>query len=383
MRMWKWLAATLVVVLAACGGGGDAPPSNELRIGTISPASINAVFPGGGSNRRVTLNAGYSGQLTGSIGVVIEDPDAVFDAAFVRIGAASTVDLDLYVSDTAPVGRHTRPLVIHVCTDLACTRELSGFPRTIPKDVTITGTTLGTSSLQFTSTAGVAPAYQFVTATPPNGVDYTIDQNHVITYFAPDGSDSLTTVGSIFYIVKNATGFAVVPRATFPGRYTGRIPVVTPGHGTVYVDVNYVVGPAVGPVVTLLTPPSASVTGLSGTSTDIAIEIDVVRNLRPVDSSLVSIEHPAGTSPTTELWLRYYESSEFTPTGGPAGSGLRLRVMANACFLGTQCLSPGTYTATVVYSANAYGQSTAVRVPVTFTVNPALQPPPVNPSGNP
>lgn len=375
MKSLKWIAAVMsAAMLAGCGGGGggDSAPSNELRIGTITPSTVNATFTTGEINRRITLSASYSGQLTGSVAVVVVDPDAVFEGAFVRTGIGSTVDLDLYVGAAAPVGRHTRPLVIHVCSDLACTREITGFPRTIQKDVTITGLSVSTTALSFSSTAGSLGAAQHVKVTAPAGVDYTVDLMRYADYRDPNGSTGAVPLGSLFQVQKDATGFSVLPLGAYQGRYTGYLVVAAPGYGSVPVRFDYDVGAASGPVVTLLTP-SLAATGAVGAATDTSVYLDVTRNLQPINDSLVTIEHPPGAGANEQQWLRFAESTEFTPAGGATYSGLRLRFLANACFLGPgpfPCLAAGTYTATIVYRADAYGLSTTVRVPITFTINP-------------
>jgi hypothetical protein len=370
MKSLKWLAAVMAAALAGCGGGGgDGGGSNELRIGTISPSVVTGSFTNLApmAGRNVALSASYSGTLSGNLLIVVEDADAVFAGAFLRMGANSTVILDLQVSDTAPVGRYTQPLRLNACLDATCTRQLGGFPRTIPKDVTITGTTVGTTSLTFNTSAGVAGTAQHVIVTPPNGADFTVDPSSFLEYTDPNGNSSTRTLGEVFFTAKTPTGFSIVPRALWPGRYRGAVQVATPGYATRQVLVEVQVAEAAGPVVTLLTP-SGSAVSTVGASADVAIDVDVVRNLTPVNGGHIAIEFPDGTSPIQQLWLRFWEGTDFTPPVGAVNSGRRLRFYANACFLGSDCLAAGTHTATIVYTATAYNVSTTVRVPVTFTV---------------
>lgn len=371
MKSFRFLVAALAMALAGCGGGGDGgAPSNELTIGAPSPSSITANVSdvAGTAGRSIPLSATYSGTLSGTVYVVVEDPDAVFSGANISYGIG-TVMLNLVMSDTAPAGRYTRPIVVHVCRDATCASEFGGFPRTIPKDVTIRGTAVGTAALTFTSTAGAAAPAQNVTITPPTGLDFTIDGGHYFQYFEPGSSTSgVVNLASVLQITRTSTGISVRPNGTWAGRYTGVIPIATPGHATRYVQVDYQVGAATGPVLTPLTT-SVSASGPQGSSADVFVNVDFLRNMGTVTSSFVQIDATGGTvDPGSTFWVRYYDFALFQHGTGPADNAQRLRFAFRPCFI--TCMPMGTYTANIVLTAQAYGQTSTHTVPVTFTITP-------------
>ena len=342
----------------------------------MTPSAITATFSNyswsndpSGRLRQITLSAPFTGSYSGTLYVVVEDPDGALVSGDVMIDG-STAILTLPLSGTLPVGSYTRPLVIHACRDAACTSEVRGSPQTVQKNLVIKGPTLNVSSLSYTSTGGVAPASQSVIVTTPDaGADFAYETFTYVGAVYPDHSTSMLRIDEVFTITKTSTGFNIQPKGVWPGRYTLPLRVTTPGYDFATLDINYEVGATTSQPFTLLTA-SAAVSGPRGASNEIPVYIDFGKNVQAYDSLRIALQTDDPDSLSRYTWLRFYDSSEITVGDSPAGNGIRLRLFANACFLGYwgSCAPVGTYSARVVVTASAYGQESTYTVPVTFTV---------------
>lgn len=376
MKVVKFVSALFLVAIAACGGGGGGG-SDELSIGAVTPTTVTATFSNktsyeGGDRREVALTASFSGKTTGTIFVLIEDPDAVFQAAELQIDSESSATLRLIVGDSAAVGLYEKPIVLHLCRDVACANEFEGSPRTIQKHITIQGTTLNTSALSFASTVGIAATSQTVAVTAPNGTDFNYEADPYVDHTQPDGSTTKLSTGEVFTITKTPSGLVVQPAGIWAGHYAGRLYVTTPGYARVAVDLDYQVDAAATPVVTPLTS-SVSASGQAGSTDDIPIFVEYVHVMeRDLNGEgFIDINPTAGSpDPSSTFWLRYYDQTSFTHGTGPANNADRLRFFLNPCFFGTNCLAPGTYTANIKLTVGAFDEKATFTVPVTFTVNP-------------
>lgn len=377
MNILGRLAALSCLAIAGCGGGGGGggDGNNGLSIGALSPSAVNVTVPNlpTSSGQDVPLSASYNGTATGPIYVVVVDPDEVFAGAMVDVSVPSVATLHLYMSGRSPIGRYTQPLVLHVCRDAACTSEFEGFPRTIQKDVTIAGTTANASSLSFTSSAGLASPSQALAVSAPAGADFISDWSTnppYVTHTAVDGTTDLQDTASVFTITKSATGFDVHANAALAGHYVGKMIISTVGYANVTVDLDYQVGAAASPVVTPLTA-SVSGTGSAGSSADSAAYVDVLLDMGSLSEQRIDVVATGSSpDPVQTFWLRYYDESSFTSGTGADNDARRLRFYFNACFLGQNCLPPGTYTANIVYTATAWGTTSNITVPVTFVIEP-------------
>jgi hypothetical protein len=376
MKVVRYVSALLLVALAGCGGGGGGE-SEELSIRAVTPSTVTATFSNktsyeGGDPREVALTASFSGETTGAIFVLIEDPDAVFQGAELQIDSESSATLRLTVDDSAAVGVYEKPMVLHVCRDAACASEFDGSPRTIQKHITIEGTTLSTSALSFASTVGIAATSQTVAVTAPSGTDFNYETDPYVNHTGPDGSTNLLSISEVFSITKTSSGLVVRPTGVWAGQFVGRLYVTTPGYAKVAVDLDYQVGTAATPVVTPLTS-SVNGSGQAGSTDDIPVYVEYVHVMERDTNgeSFIAVNAMAGSpDPGSTFWLRYYDQTSFTHGTGPAGNADRLRFFLNPCFFGTDCLAPGTYTANIEVSVSAFGEQSTVTVPVTFTVNP-------------
>lgn len=359
---------SLALFLAACGGGGGGGSEAEsLTLGAISPATATITVSDqakGEESRLIAFSAPYSGTASGTLFVLIEDPDAVLGTHSLDIGSTSaTLRLEV-LSDLLP-GRYTQPLTVHVCLDSGCRQELQGSPQTVAKNITVTGTTLGASSMSFSADGGMVPAAKTVAVTTSGGADWQIDNTSYVSYFEPDGTPSSTAFGlhEVFTVTKTPEGVKVQPKGRWPGRYVTTLTVSSAGHAPRSLDIDYQVGPVTGEALTLQT---VTATG-SGTmiDQDVEIVIDATINMDRSEIS-VGIASLSGTpDPATTEWVRY---SDFDVGLGADGSGLRLRLYANACRF--SCLAPGTYTAQAMVVAEGYGKTFHYTVPVSFTVAP-------------
>jgi hypothetical protein len=317
----------------------------------------------------VVLTASFSGETTGEVFVILEDPDAVFYAPEVQVDSDSSATLRLFVRDDAALGAYDKPMVLHVCRDAACANEFDGSPRTIQKHITIQGTTLSTSALSFASTAGIGATSQNIAVTTPNGTEFSYETDPYLTI---DGMPSGISIDDVFSIAKTSSGLVVRPVGTWAGHYTGRLYVTTPDYAKVAVDLDYQVNSAATPVVTPLTS-SVSGSGRAGSTKDIPIYVEYVHVMeRDANSeSWVDINATGGSpDPGSTFWLRFYDQTSFTHGSGPANNASRLRFFLNPCFFESNCLAPGTYTANIELTVGGFGGETTFTVPVTFTINP-------------
>ncbi len=374
MNFVRYVSAILLVAIAGCGGGGA---SDELSIGSVTPSAVTATFSNktayeGGDPREVVLTASFSGNATGEIFVVVEDPDAVFAVRDLEINGETSATLRLDVKDSAAVGLYEKPMVVHVCRDAACANEFAGSPRTVQKHITIQGTTVSTSALSFASTVGMGAPSQTVAVTTPSGTDFNYEFDAYVEHTAPDGTTNLQYLDEVFSITKTSSGLVVHPVGKWAGHYAVKFNITTPGYSNVAVNLAYQVDEAATPVATPLTS-SVSASGQAGSTDDIPIYVEYVHVMdRDPDAfGSISVNATAGSpDPGSTLWLRYYDQTTFTHGAGPADNADRLRFFLNPCFFGQDCLAPGTYTADIELTVSAFGEESTFTVPVTFTVNP-------------
>lgn len=370
MNFFKRLAALACLVLAGCGGGGDG--HDGLTVGPLSSTAVTATVsnlrmsPG----REVVLTAPYSGTFSGTVFVIVVDPDAVFSTATVDYDASS-VRLHLLVDDNAQIGHYARPMTLHVCRDAACASELASFPRTIQKDFTIQGTAADVTSLSFSSTAGLAPAAQAIAITAPPNAEVTYDAAQWPYVDAVNsGGSGLQSTSLVFTVSRTATGFTVQANPIWAGHYSGHIALVTPGYNPVTIALDYTVGDGVTPVGTLVTTAVAT-TAPAGSTADIDAYVDVVLNMAGLTEQRIEVDATNGSAdPLQANWVRYWDTTPFTYGEATADNAVRVHFKLNPCFYGQHCLAAGRYTANIVYTPSAWGVSTPLTVPVTFDVTP-------------
>ncbi len=378
MRIYRRLAVLCSLVVAGCGGGGGGGGSGSdgLSIGPLSPASVVTTVSNDPSTAQLEfdLTATYTGTTSGTLYVVVVDPDGVFTSASVDANVPSKVTLALEMSGVAPTGHYTKPLVIHVCHDAQCASEFPSFPRTVQKDVTIQGTTTDVSSLSFTSSGGIATGSQSVKVTPPAaGVDFDLQPSPYVDTVGTDGSSSPTSTdtGKVFAITKTATGFDVQGLGSWPAHYKATVNVVIPGYQPVPVTLDYQVGAVTAPIITSLTT-SVSGSAKAGVSQDIPVYVEFVTNVTTAtqlkQNAVAELATNGSADPGSTFWLRYFDQAEFTDGTGPENNATRMRFFFNPCLF--SCLPAGHYTANITVTGTALGTSTTITVPATFDITP-------------
>lgn len=359
-RLSSAATLSLSLLLAACGGGGGGDSDNSLRIGPLSPAEVSAKWADSGQGLRpqVTLSAGYTGTPSGTVYVVVEDPDKLFTSAVPIVGTAqASLELSPAFGDLAP-GRYTKPLVVHVCKDANCTSEYGGSPQTVRKDILVESLTVTPAKLNFTALVAMGAAAQSITITPPAGKDYGYDAYGYVTYKTPDGNISSTSrrLDEVFEVTKTGTGLQVKPKAAWAGQYIWTSFIDTPGYVRRSIEVVYDVSGQGGEAFTVLTPQvSATAVGDEVVYADVDVKVNI-----PPSEVRISV---AGTpDPVEHGWVRFYDSL-------PIEGGTRYRFRINSCGYGVRsCLGVGSHSATLTVAASAYGANWTYNVPLSFTV---------------
>lgn len=124
-----------VLLLGACGGGegGASGPSISL---TFDPASV-VVHTAQGISETVDIVATASGDVSGTIYIVIEDSAHILSGTPSVSQVGEHYNVQLITSPSLAPGHHTGAFKIHLCPNPGCTSEYGGSPYSLPYDVTI------------------------------------------------------------------------------------------------------------------------------------------------------------------------------------------------------------------------------------------------------
>ena len=374
MRIFRRIAALCSLVIAGCGGGGGGGGGDSFSIGPLYPSTVVTTVPNiqTGTQQQVYMTAPFNGSTYSGIYLVVVDPDGVFVSGTVDATRPDKAVLTLEMSGVVPMGHYTQPLIIHLCHDPQCNHEFDSFPRTVPKDVTVQGTTTDVSSLSFTSSGGIAATSQSVKVTlPAAGTDYDLQASPYVDSIGADGSSSPTATftTNVFAITKTATGFDVQGLGSAPGHYKATVDVVVAGYQVVPVTLDYQVGAITTPVITSLTS-SVSGTARVGMREDVPVYVEFVSNLTgsPLSDALVVTATNGSADPGSTFWLRDFGRTWFTYGSGPTGNASRMLFYFNPCLF--SCLPAGHYTANIMVTESAYDASTTITVPATFDITP-------------
>lgn len=369
----RFVLSLCALLLAACGGGGGGggdSGDSELVLGAATPTTLSTTVSNlsfGPGQRQLTLTAPYTGTASGTVYVLVVDPDQALAQPTVQV-LTNTVALTLNVAPNLAVGSYTQPVVVHVCKDAACAQPFRGSPQTFQKNIVVTGTRLGASTMNFSSTLGLAPAPQVVSVTPPPGLTYTVEHTGYTEYTNPSGGTALLNIAEVFDVEVQADGLKVQPKGSYAGRFALTLWVEAQGHARETLTVTYEVGAAVGPTLTLLADAPA-VQGQSGRDADLPLDVELLAS-RAISETRVSLE--GLPDPVSTGWLQFVSITPFAHGGSATDNARRLSLRFNACRGGGvfyTCLSPGTYRANVVLSTTSFNHVSVVSVPVTFVVN--------------
>lgn len=370
--------AVVVAGVSGCGGGsggGTNAPGNivsdEIRIGALSPQSINMTLSRSRTGTsQMVLKTTYSGSTNDAIYVLIEDADRVVIAGSVTVDSSkASASLSLTLDRSLPPGTYTRPVTLRACKDAQCVVEFAGSPQTIAKNVVIAGITLGTPTLSFDSSAGIAPAAQPIAVTTPAGSALSYGFAGYVDY-TRDGGKSLLNIREVFEITPTSTGLLVQPKARSEGLYQLSLLMGAGDFASETVNITYRVGPPAKGHVTILTE-SPSATGAVNSHDDIPVVIDILSNLAVPDffmggeTRIGYVYDPATPVSGPTGWLRHHNSTPAT-YGSPPAPGTRMVFYANTCF--TTCQPAGVYRANIVMTISSFGFTDTYTIPVTFTV---------------
>lgn len=358
------LTLPLFLSLSACGGGGGDSSPPELSLGALTPGAITATMADrdAGPRPQVTLSASYTGTASGTVYVVVDDPDRLITYAMPAFSdGRATLTLDL--STSAAPGRYTQPVVIKACKDAACTRQYAGSPQTVSKDVRVESIVVSATTMSFSAPIGAGAPAQNLTVTPPVGKDYAYAPLYV-DYRSPTGSRSALVPSEVFDITRTATGLQIKPKGGWAGSYSWPLVLQSPGYADKQVTINYeVTGNGVQPL-TLLT---STLAVSAGSSNQVFADVDALVNM---PYSEIRFTITGSPDPVQTGWLLYYTSENFTSGSGPANNARHMRFKFDRCGYGSfyGCLGGGTYNATVRMDVMAFGETWTYTVPVTFTV---------------
>jgi hypothetical protein len=383
MKKLKFISIFLVALLAGCGGGSSSPKanvSNELSLGALSPQSISMTLPkltNTSALPGVSLTASYTGSTASNIYVLIEDTDKIVIAGTVMVNSNSTATLTLYLDQSVPVGTYTQPIKIRVCKDITCTAEFAGSPQTIQKNIVIANIGLSQSTLNFTSSAGIAPSAQSVIVTVPNGSSVSYTDSTYFYYTAPNGSTGAGRIQDAFEVITTGSSIQVQPKGYDLGHYEFSMYVASLGFEPVRLLVTYDIGP-IAPQNLIVQTTSATQSSTVNSKADLPIFINVVEtsaipiipnvNVSALSTFTVDIVYDPNIPISIPYqWLRFYSQTYFTDGSGSANNGLSMRFFANACFI--SCLPSGTYKANIVLTSTSFATGNTISIPVTFTVN--------------
>jgi len=274
------LGILAAVLTASCGGGGGGGTnasgsliSSEITIGPLTPQSIDLRLARNTSTTeaaaRVDLTASLSGSTSGTVYVLIEDPDHIVTAGSALVSSSkSLATLTLVLSRRLPVGTYTSPVTLRACKDALCAVEFAGSPQTIQKNIVLDGITVSPSALNFVSSAGVAPPAQSLAVTPPAGRTYTYDTYPYVNFTFIAGNPGTVSIAEVFEISRTETGLLVQPKASFPvsskskdGKFVLPMVLRVPtyeGYGSETVNITYQIGAAVATTADNLTVKSDS-----------------------------------------------------------------------------------------------------------------------------
>jgi hypothetical protein len=354
-------------VLAACGGGGGgsepAPQPQPLSLGVMSPSTVNVTLSDeqAALRHQVQVGASYTGSVSGTVYVRVEDPDGVFTAAYPAI-SDTQASLTLEIGSSPAPGRYTRPVTVRVCPDAACSREFAGSPQTLAKDIRIEALGVDKRSLSFAGPVGLGAAAQSVAITPAQGKSYDYS-SQLVQYTSPSGGTSMQQPDAVFEITRTASGLQLKPRGAAAGSYSWQLQLNSPGYRPQRVDVAYEVsGTPVGPLTLLADSLSATLASGEGFA-----DVDALVNMSFAEIRFTITGNP---DPQQTGWLLFHTADTITVGSGPVGNGRRLRFKFSRCGYGvaTACLPGGTHTATVRIDVSAYGQTWAYTVPATLHV---------------
>lgn len=144
------VAWAAVSALAACGGGGsggsdDGTSTAQSAVSVVlSPASITASFPGGGTAALDQPTANVTATVTnapsGSVYAMVVDSGNVLQpgAHDVVANADGTYSANLTYERQIPVGTYTGTFTLKLCQDSACATPYRVVGGTLPYTVTVT-----------------------------------------------------------------------------------------------------------------------------------------------------------------------------------------------------------------------------------------------------
>lgn len=132
LRRWAVLLATAACagLLASCGGGGGGggDGANSVRRVTATWAAAPLSYQG---------IEGYPHEIETAVTLEVNTPDALYVVLEERNGvvvdgriqpAGNTLGITVVIDPALAPGVHDTELILHVCEDEACTRELAGSP---------------------------------------------------------------------------------------------------------------------------------------------------------------------------------------------------------------------------------------------------------------
>lgn len=127
-RMRRAFGALLgALALASCGGGGGGGEPAPGISASFAPAQLSLQgIEGYAYDLPVVVSLSYSGQPTNVFIALEERNGLVVDAALTS--NPGILDVTLKMASGLPVGIHDSELLVHACTDAACSSEVAGSP---------------------------------------------------------------------------------------------------------------------------------------------------------------------------------------------------------------------------------------------------------------
>lgn len=377
-RMRPLLSATLAltVLLASCGGGGGGGGGGDggdpggrpssVSIGPLSPSTLSATLAEGDTRIAAPLfvTANYTGTTSGTVYILIDDPDRIISNAIPGIGP-TTASLTFEVAKTLPApGRYTKPVTVRLCGDAGCVVEFGGSPQTVAKDFTVQGVGVSASTLNFKGEVGMGAPAQTITVTPSAGTSFDV----VNTNFQqePKNPADFTFLDDVFDVKRTDATLQIKPKPAPAGRYTL---TKTLGSGNARKTITAVYEVA-GKPATAFTLSASSLNARPNpdpNNPDIYVTFDVLMSIPYKTLGAKAILDTPASAPN---WLYTKDYLSFFPPGSEANNGLHVTMNFNKCgfFGSTNCLGRGTYTATVRVELQAFGETWTQDLPASFTV---------------